>query len=103
MFFMSPQQTLLCSPKQADFFDTPFHQDSGQITGSVLGTLAFDMVVDLVVRCWMTVVVDDGGASAMTGLAVKELLLLFCADDCMIASRDPVWLQEALTALVALF
>jgi len=34
---------------------------------------------------------------------VKELLLLFYADDGMIASRDPAWLQEALTVLVVLF
>jgi len=47
--------------------------------------------------------VDDGGTSAMTGLTVKELLLLFHADDSMIVSRDPVWLQQALTVLVALF
>ena len=39
----------------------------------------------------------------MTGLAVKERLLLFCSDNGMIASRDPAWLQEALTVLVALF
>jgi len=90
-------------PKQADFFGTPFCQDSGQITGSVLGPLVFDTVVDSAVRHWMTVMVEDGGASAMTGLAVKQLLLLFHADDGMIASRDPGWLQEALTALVALF
>jgi len=91
------------TPKQADFFGTPFCHDSGQITGSVLGSLIFDIVVDSVVRHWMTVVVDDGGTSAMTGLAVKELSLPFCADDGMIASRDPAWLQEALTVLVALF
>jgi len=90
-------------PKQADFFGMPFCQDSGQITGSVLGPLIFDVVVDSVVRHWMTIVVEDGGTSAMTGLAVKELLLPFCADDGMIASRDPAWLQEALTVLVALF
>jgi len=90
-------------PKQADFFGTPFCQDSGQITGSILGPLIFNVVVDSVVRHWMTVMVDDGGTSAMTGLTLKELLLLLCADDGMIASRDPAWLQEALTALVALF
>jgi len=39
----------------------------------------------------------------MTGLTVKELLLLFYADDGMIASGDPAWLQEALIVLVALF
>jgi len=61
------------TPKQADCFSMPFHQDSGQITGSVLGPLVFNIVVDLVVRCWMTIMVDDGGTSAMTGLAVKEL------------------------------
>jgi len=86
-------------PKQADFFGIPFYQDSGQITGSILGPLIFNIVVDLVVRYWMTIMVDDGGTSAMTGLTVKELLLLFYADDGMIASRDPAWLQEALTVL----
>jgi len=79
------------------------HQDSGQITGSLLGPLIFNIVVDSVVGHWMTIMVDDGGASAMTGLAVEELLLPFCADDGMIASKDPAWLQEALTVLVALF
>jgi len=91
------------TPKQADFFSMPFCQDSGQITGSVLGPLVFNVVVDSVVRHWMTVMVNDGGTSAITGLAVKERLLPFCADDGMVASRDPAWLQEALTALVALF
>jgi len=90
-------------PKQADFFGIPFYQDSGQITGSILGPLIFNIVVDSVVRYWMTIMVDDGGTSAMTGLTVKELLLLFYADDGMIASRDPEWLQEALTVHVALF
>jgi len=79
------------------------HQGSGQITDSILAPLIFNVVVDLVVRHWMTIMVDDGGASAMTGLTVKELLLPFYADNGMIASRDPAWLQEALTALVALF
>jgi len=51
-------------PKQADFFGIPFYQDSGQITGSVLGPLIFNIVVDLVVRYWMTIMVDDGGTSA---------------------------------------
>jgi len=79
-------------PKQADFFGIPFYQDSGQITGSILGPLIFNIVVDLVVRYWMTIMVDDGGTSAMTGLTVKECLLLFYANDGMIASRDPAWL-----------
>jgi len=90
-------------PKQADFFGIPFSKESGQITGSILGPLIFNIVVNSVVRCWMTIMVDDGGTSAMTGLTVKELLLLFYADNGMIASRDPVWLQEALIVLVALF
>jgi len=36
------------TPKQADFFGMPFYQDSGQITGSVLGPLVFNIVVDSV-------------------------------------------------------
>jgi len=90
-------------PKQADFFGVPLYQHSGQITGSILCPLIFNIVVDSVVRYWMTIMVDEGGTSAMTGLTVMELLLLFYADDGMIASRDPAWLQEALTVLVALF
>jgi len=91
------------TPKQAGFFGIPFYQESSQITGSVLGPLIFNIVVDSVVRYWMTIMVGDGGASAITRFTVKELLLLFYADDGMIASRDPAWLQEALTARVALF
>jgi len=59
-------------PKQADFFGTPFYQDSGQITGSVLGPLIFNIVVDLVVRYWMTIMVNDGGTSAMTEWTYRE-------------------------------
>jgi len=52
-------------PKQADFFGIPFYQDSGQITGSILGPLIFNIVVDSVVRYWMPIMVDDGGTSAI--------------------------------------
>jgi len=55
-------------PKQADFFGIPFYQHSGQITRSIIGPLIFNIVVDSVVRYWMTIMVDDGGTSAMTGL-----------------------------------
>ena len=92
---------LQAAPKQAVFFGPGCNPESGKITGSVLGPLVFDIVVDLVVGCWLAIMVDDGGAAAMTGLTVKELLLLFYADDGMIASRDPEWLQEALNVLVA--
>jgi len=75
-------------PKQADFFGIPFYQHSGQITGSIIGPLIFNIVVDSAVRYWMTIIVDDGGASAMNGLTVKELLLLFYANDGMIVSSS---------------
>jgi len=74
-------------PKQADFFGMPFYQESGQITGSILGPLIFNIVVNLAVRYWLTIMVDNGGTSAMTGLTVKELLCLFYADNGTIASK----------------
>jgi len=64
-------------PKQADFFGIHFYQDYGQITGSILGPLIFNIVVDLVVRHWMTIMVDDEGASVMTGLTVKSFCSYF--------------------------
>ena len=38
-----------------------------------------------------------------TGAAVRNLLLAFCADDGLIASRNHQWSQDALAVLVTLF
>jgi Reverse transcriptase (RNA-dependent DNA polymerase) len=94
---------IIVLPKQADYYGYPFTPGAGQITGSILGPLIFNIIVDSIVRYWLTIMVDDGGTSAISGLTVKDILILFYADDGMIAARDPAWLQEALEVLVALF
>jgi Zn ribbon nucleic-acid-binding protein len=61
-------------------------------------------VVDAIVRYWLSQVVGDGSENdAGIGRTARQLLVLFYADDGLIASRDHKWLQMAITRLAELF
>jgi hypothetical protein len=64
----------------------------------------FNIVVDAVVRYWFSLVSEDP-EDAVSGLQcrVKEHCMLFYAEDGMIGSHDPKWLQESFDVLVELF
>ena len=59
--------------------------------------------MDAVVRHWVHRVVEKAEARGETGREVRHRAALFYADDGMVASSDPAWLQGAFTALVGLF
>ena len=61
------------------------------------------MVVDAVVRHWLTIAVKEAERRGERGREVRHQAALFYADDGMIASSDPQWLQWAFTQLVGLF
>ena len=61
------------------------------------------MVVDAVVRNWVHRVVKKAEAQGDTGQAGRHQAALFYADNGMVASSDPAWLQGAFNALVGLF
>ena len=61
------------------------------------------MVVDAVVRHWIDGLVEETAEKGETGREVRHQSAVFYANDGMVASSDPAWLQGAESALVAIF
>ena len=51
------------------------------------------MVVDAVVRHWVTMALDDAEKRGRGGEEVRHQAALFYADDGIVASSDPHWIQ----------
>ena len=67
-----------------------------------LSPTIFNVVVDVVVRHWIEVLqtaTEEKGETGREG----HFSAVFYADDRMVVSSDPVWLQGAFSALVAIF
>ena len=60
-------------------------------------------VVDAVARHWVNGIVEEAEARGEIGLEGRHQAALFYADDGMVVSSDPAWIQGAFTALVGLF
>ena len=71
--------------------------------GGPLSPKSFDVAVDTVVRHWVQGVVEESEARGELGQEGRHQAALFYADNNMVASSDPVWIQGAFNALVGLF
>ena len=63
----------------------------------------FNVCVDAVVREWLYQTLGEEAACDGIGDRVAEILVAFYVDDGLIASRDPVWLQDSFDILIRLF
>ena len=61
------------------------------------------MVVDVVVRHWVNGIAEAAEAKGETGRKGRHQSALFYADDGMVVSSEPAWLQGAFTTLVSIF
>ena len=61
------------------------------------------MLVDAVVHHWVTIAVTEAEKRRARGREGRHQAALFYADDGMLASSDPEWLQWDFTQLVGLF
>jgi hypothetical protein len=77
--------------------------ERGVTQGGPLSSLMFNVCVDAVVREWLCQMLDKNAARDRIGNRVAEMLVAFYLDDGLIASRDPVWLQELFDILIGLF
>ena len=71
--------------------------------GDPLSPTIFNVVVDAVVRHWVTLVVKEAETRGGQGREGRHQAAFFYADDGMVASSDPRWLQRAFSTLVGLF
>ena len=71
--------------------------------GDLLSPTIFNVLVDAVVRHWVTLAVKEAETRGEQGQEGRHQTSLFYADNDMVASSDPLWLQWAFTTLVGLF
>jgi hypothetical protein len=72
--------------------------------GGPLSAKLFNILVDAVVREWLRLLKEeeDMEEEEMEGM-METLFAIFYVDDAYIASRDPVFLQQAIDGLVSKF
>lgn len=100
--FWQQQQTIA---KQSGYYGNPFQATRGFVQRDPLSPTLFNILVDAVVRYWLSLPVEDGGLATQGPVDVVKLacLVLFYVDDALITSTDSKWLQRATEKLSELF
>ena len=91
--------------RKASYHGPVFEASRGVTQGGLFSPFEFNIVLDAVIRHWLTLVITADGRVAQTGLGplVADKLAAFYADDGLITATDNDWLQGALDVLVNLF
>ena len=89
--------------REGGYYGTEFQGARGVTQGDPLSPTIFNMVVGAVVRHWVTVMVEGEKERGERGNEGRHQDALFYADNFMVASLDPHWLQGAFSTLVVLF
>ena len=85
------------------YYGTAFKGERGVTQGDPLSPTMFNVVVDGVVRHWVTGVIADVEAWGELGKEGIHQAALLYADNGMVTSSDPQCLQGAFNTLVGLF
>ena len=85
------------------YYRTAFQGYRGVTQGDLLSPTIFNVVVDAVVRHLVTGVTAEAEAWRELRKEGRHQAALFYADNGMVASSDPGWLQGAFNTLVGLF
>ena len=85
------------------YYRTAFQGVRGVTQGDPLSSTIFNVVADAVVHNWEIVVVAGAEERGELEKEGRHQATLFYADDGMVASSEPCWLQGAFNALIGLF
>ena len=89
--------------RAAGYYRTDFKGERGVTQGDPLSPTIFNVVVDAVVCNWMMGIIADAEERGDLEEKRRHQAALLYADDGMVASSDPRWLQGASNTLVGLF
>ena len=85
------------------YYRKAFKGERGVTKGNPLSSTIFNVVVDAVVRHWVTGIIADTEARGNLGQEGRHQAVLFYTDDGMVALSEPRWLQGAFNTLVGMF
>ena len=77
------------------YYGTEFKGERGVTQGDPLSPTIFNVVVDAVVRHWLHLATQEAVRRRERGRESRHQAALFYADDEMVASTNPRWLQWA--------
>ena len=89
--------------RSGEYYGTAFKGEHGVTQGDPLYPTIFNVVLDAVVRHWATGVIADAEEQGKMGKEGRHQSALFYADNGMVASSDPRWLQGDFNTMVGLF
>ena len=91
--------------RQSGYHGPAFKAGRGLTQGGIVSPRFFNILLDAVIRHWLSLVLDNNGDLVHDGMGdnVAERLALFYADDGYISAVDQAWLQQATDILVGLF
>ncbi|KAL9183034.1 hypothetical protein ACHAXT_004821 [Thalassiosira profunda] len=92
---------LVC--RASGVYGKPFRDGRGVTQGGPLSPKLFNILVDAIVREWLTLLVGSDAVEGISAELMRTILAIFYADDAFLASRDPEELQRALDIVVELF
>ena len=84
------------------YYGLEFKGSIGEMKGEPLSPIIINVVVDVVVRHWVTVIVESAEERNGRGQEVRHQNSLFYADDVMVVSSCPRWLQGSFNTLLGL-
>jgi hypothetical protein len=84
-------------------YGEPFRAKRSVTHVGPLSSLMLNVCVDAIVREWLHQTLGEEAARNGLGEHVVKILVVFYVNDGLIASCDPVWLQESFDVLVGLF
>ena len=89
--------------RAGSYYGKGFKGERGVTQGDPLSPTIFNMVVDAVVRHCLQIATQEAERRGERGRELRHMAALFYADDGMVASTDPHWLQWAFQVLIGLF
>ena len=90
------------APRQRGYHGPIITPERGVTQGGLFSCNEFNIMIDSVLRYWLTKVVPFNAEDGL-GRTVEDMLTLFYADDGLLSAKDKAWLQKALNLLISLF
>ena len=89
--------------RAGSYYGKAFKGERGVTQGCPLSPTIFNVVVDAVFRHWVNGLVDKAEEKGKSGRDGCHQSAVLYADDGMVVSLDPAWLQGAFNSLMAIF